>query len=255
MAMVSATSKKIRADQRLVELGLAATRSKAVALILAGEVLVGGKRVSKAGQTVPCDAQLTLKARDHPWVSRGGVKLFHALQHFHLSLTGRTVLDLGASHGGFTDVALHQEAAKVFAVDVGKGQLDAKLRNDPRVIVMDKTNARHLSADTFPCLVDVITCDASFISLKTLLPGPLSLLKPHGVLIALIKPQFEAGRRALGKGGVVRDPAVHKSVCEDITAWLEGQGMNVHGVVASPLVGSKGNREFLIAAEAPSRAA
>lgn len=254
MAMADAARKTVRADQRLVELGLAPTRSKAAALILAGEVLAGAKRVGKAGQAVAWDAQLTLKTRDHPWVSRGGVKLYHALQHFGLAFAGCTVLDIGASHGGFTEVALHQGAVKVFAVDVGKGQLDAKLRSDPRVIVMDKTNARYLSRETFPSLCDVITCDASFISLKTLLPQPLSLLKPGGVLIALIKPQFEAGRAAVGKGGVVRDTSVHRAVCNDITAWLEAHGLNVRGVEESPIVGSRGNREFLVAAEASPRA-
>jgi len=242
---------KIRADQRLVELALAATRSKAAAMILAGEVYAGEKRVLKAGQAVPADAKLSVKAKDHPWVSRGGVKLAHALSRFRLSLKGLVVLDIGASTGGFTDVALKGGAAKVYAVDVGKGQLAATLRNDPRVAVMDETNARYLGADKFPERVDAIVCDASFISLKTLLPGPLTLVKPGGLLIALIKPQFEAGKKALVKGGVVRDPEIHKAVCKDIRDWLAAQEMNVLGFTESPITGPKGNREFLVAARKP----
>jgi 23S rRNA (cytidine1920-2'-O)/16S rRNA (cytidine1409-2'-O)-methyltransferase len=243
--------KKIRADQRLVELGLAPTRSKAAAMILAGEVYAGEKRIAKAGQAVAADAALRVKAKDHPWVGRGGVKLAHGLKHFDLSLDGMIVLDIGASTGGFTDVALKHGAAKVYAVDVGKGQLDAGLRSNPRVVVMEETNARHLAPGNFPEAVDAIVCDASFISLATLLPGPLTLLKPGGLVIALIKPQFEAGRKAVAKGGVVREAAIQRQVCEGVRAFLTSQGLTVLGLTESPITGPKGNREFLIAARKP----
>lgn len=243
-------SEKLRADEALVRQGLAPSKSRAAAMILAGSVFRGEEKINKAGQYVSAGAVLRVKQKDHPWVSRGGMKLAHALDHFGISLEAKTVLDIGASTGGFTDVALKAGAAKVFAVDVGKGQLDWSLRNDDRVVVMEGVNARYLSADDISDPLDAIVCDASFISLKTLLFEPLKLLKPGGHLIALIKPQFEVGKGNVGKGGVVRDPALHKSVVKDISDWLGGlAGFSVIGVTKSPITGPKGNVEFLIAGQ------
>jgi len=241
---------KIRADEALVKAGLAPSRSRAQALILAGKVFSGDQPIRKAGQQIPEDTPLRLKEKDHPWVSRGGLKLAHALDHFHLSLAGMTVIDVGASTGGFTDVALKDGAVRVYAVDVGKGQLAWNLRNDDRVVVMEGVNARYLSENEIPEKVDAIVCDASFISLKTILPAPLALLKPGGVVIALIKPQFEVGKGKVGKGGVVRDPALHDATVKDIRDWLGAlDGVTVLGVTTSPITGPKGNVEFLIAAK------
>jgi len=239
---------KLRADEALVRQGLIPSRSRAQALIMAGSVYLKDQQIKKPGQSIAQDTPLRLKEKDHPWVSRGGVKLAHAIEHFNLSLEGKTVIDVGASTGGFSDVALKRGAKKVYAIDVGKGQLDWSLRNDPRVVVMEGVNARYLTAEDIPEPVDAIVCDASFISLKTILPAPLSLLKPGGVLIALIKPQFEVGKGRVGKGGVVRDPALHREVISDISAWLAGVGNNdILGVTESPITGPKGNIEFLIA--------
>src|SRR5690348_16812045 len=214
---------KRRADQLLVEQGLAESRAKAQALILAGLVSVAGRRIDKAGTPVAEDTELTVAGRDHPWVSRGGLKLVHALDHFTLDPAGLIALDIGASTGGFTDVLLARGAAKVYAVDVGRGQLAWKLRQDPRVVVHEGVNARYLSRAEIPESVDLIVCDASFIGLATLLPAPLALAGEHAALVALIKPQFEAGPEAVGKGGVVRDPAVHRAVCERVAAWVGAQ--------------------------------
>ncbi len=240
---------KVRADHLLVSQGLAESRSRAQALILAGQVYMGDRQVAKAGDLLPAEAVLTLKGRDHPWVSRGGLKLDHALQQFALSAQGKIVLDVGASTGGFTDVALAQGAAKVYAVDVGHGQLAWKLREDPRVVVLERTNARHLSRVEVPDPIDLIVCDASFIGLETVLPAALTLAAPAARLVALIKPQFEVGKGRVGKGGVVRDPALHAEVCERIRDWLEGQGWTVLGLIESPILGPEGNKEFLVAAE------
>ncbi|MFZ5608021.1 MAG: TlyA family RNA methyltransferase [Pseudomonadota bacterium] len=241
---------RIRADQRLVALGLAPSRARAQALILAGQVFLEDKRIAKAGEQVAADAPLRLKAEDHPWVSRGGLKLDHALRHFRWPVAGAVVLDIGASTGGFTDVVLAHGAAKVYAVDVGHGQLAWRLRQDDRVIVLERTNARALTTKLIPEPIDLIVCDASFISLKTVLPAALALAKPEARLIALIKPQFEVGKAMVGKGGVVRDPALHAAVCRDIEAWLAARpGWHVVGVTPSPVTGPQGNREFLIAAE------
>jgi 23S rRNA (cytidine1920-2'-O)/16S rRNA (cytidine1409-2'-O)-methyltransferase len=240
---------KARADQRLVELGLAESRAKAQALILAGKVFAGERRVEKAGQPVAEGAPLEVRGQDHPWVSRGGVKLNHALEIFALSPTGRTCLDVGASTGGFTDVLLAHGAARVHAVDVGHGQLAWKLRSDPRVVVHERVNARHLTADTIGEPVQALVCDASFIGLATLLPAPLALCAPGAWAVALIKPQFEAGPEAVGKGGVVRDPIVHANVCARIRDWWDARPCwRVLGIVESPITGPEGNREFLIAA-------
>ncbi len=240
-----------RADLLLVERGLAESRSRARALVMAGLVFTGERRVEKPGEALSRDAPLTVRGRDHPWVSRGGLKLAHALEHFGLTdaVRGATALDIGASTGGFTDVLLHHGARRVHAVDVGYGQLADRLRRDPRVVVHERTNARHLDRGTVPEAIDFIVCDASFISLRTVLPAALSLAADGAHLVALIKPQFEAGRAAVGKGGVVRDPAVHEAVIADVRDWLGRRaGWRVLGVAQSPVLGPKGNREFLIAA-------
>jgi 23S rRNA (cytidine1920-2'-O)/16S rRNA (cytidine1409-2'-O)-methyltransferase len=240
---------KKRLDQLLVDRGLAESRTRAQALIMAGNVLVGDKPVDKAGQTVAEDAAITLKGRDHPWVSRGGLKLAHALAHFALDVTGLVAMDVGSSTGGFTDVLLTHGAARVYAVDSGTNQLAWKLRTDPRVIVHEQTSARILTADHVPEPIGIIVCDASFISLPKVLERPLTFAGDGALLVALIKPQFEAGRADVGKGGVVRDPAVHARVCADVQRWLEGlPGWDVLGITESPITGPEGNVEFLIAA-------
>ena len=240
---------KKRLDQLLVDRGLAESRTRAQALIMAGNVLVGDKPVDKAGQTVAEDAPITLKGRDHPWVSRGGLKLAHALAHFALDVTGLVAMDVGGSTGGFTDVLLTHGAARVYAVDSGTNQLAWKLRTDPRVIVHEQTSARILTPEHIPEPVGIIVCDASFISLAKVLERPLTFAADGALLVALIKPQFEAGRADVGKGGVVRDPAVHARVCADVQSWLEGlPGWDVLGIAESPITGPEGNVEFLIAA-------
>lgn len=244
MSGVSATQ---RADQMLVELGLAESRTKAQALILAGLVHCGDRRIDKAGEPVAADAPLSVKGRAHPWVSRGGIKLAHALECFAIDPSGWIALDIGASTGGFTDVLLTRGARRVYAVDVGHGQLAWKLRQDPRVIVHERMNARHLSREQIPEPIDVIVCDASFIGLATVLAAPLALAGTRAALIALIKPQFEAGREHVGKRGVVRDRLVQAEVCDRAAAWLATQpGWRVIGVVESPVLGPEGNREFLL---------
>jgi len=240
---------KQRADVALVERGLVESRAKAQALIMAGKVFSNTKRVEKPGQPVSEDTPLEVKGQEHPWVSRGGMKLAHALAHFGLDPSGRVAVDVGASTGGFTDVLLHGGAAKVYAVDVGHGQLAWKLRSDDRVVVLEKTNARRLNATLIPEAPGAVVCDASFIGLSTVLPAALSLAAPGAWAVALIKPQFEAGPEKVGKGGVVRDPAVHEEVCARVQEWWAGlPGWTVLGVEASPILGPEGNREFLIAA-------
>jgi 23S rRNA (cytidine1920-2'-O)/16S rRNA (cytidine1409-2'-O)-methyltransferase len=239
-----------RADQLLVDRGLVESRTRAQALILAGKVFSGEQRIDKAGQSLASDTPLDVRGQDHPWSSRGGLKLDHALTHFNLSPQGRICLDVGASTGGFTDVLLTRGAAKVHAVDVGHGQLAWKLRSDPRVVVHEKTNARYLTRETITDPIDALVCDASFIGLATLLPAPLALCAPGAWAVTLIKPQFEAGPEAVGRKGVVRDPAVHLAVCERIEGWWAAQpGWRVLGITESPITGPEGNREFLIAAE------
>jgi len=240
---------KVRADQLVVDRGLAESRTKAAALILAGLLFSGEKRVAKPGDNLAADAPLELRGQDHPWVSRGGLKLAHGLAHFGFPVEGRICLDIGASTGGFTDVLLSHGAARVYAVDVGHGQLAWKLRMDPRVVVLEKTNARHLTRADVPEPVGAIVCDASFIGLETILPAALALAAPGAWLIALIKPQFEVGPARVGKGGVVRDPALHGEVCARIWDWLGRRpGWSVAGITESPITGPEGNREFLIGA-------
>ncbi|MCR9257210.1 MAG: TlyA family RNA methyltransferase [Alphaproteobacteria bacterium] len=242
---------KVRLDTLLVDRGLVESKTKAQALVMAGLVYSGEKRLDKPGAQIKEDTALDVRGQPHPWVSRGGLKLEKGLAAFGLDPSGLIAIDVGASTGGFTDVLLQGGAARVYAVDVGQGQLAWKLRQDPKVAVLEKTNARRLSADQVPEPVDLVVCDASFISLLTVLPAPLALLKPGGHLVALIKPQFEAGRDQVGKGGVVRDPEVHQAVCDKVRAWLVGEGWTVLGIAESPITGPEGNVEFLIGARKP----
>jgi 23S rRNA (cytidine1920-2'-O)/16S rRNA (cytidine1409-2'-O)-methyltransferase len=247
-------SQKRRLDTLLVERELAESRAKAQALVLAGAVWTGERRLDKPGTSFPDDVPLELRGRDHPWVSRGGVKLAHALDHFAIDPAGLVALDIGASTGGFSNVLLARGARRVYAVDVGHGQLAWKLRTDPRVVVLERVNARYLARSHVPEAPDLIVCDASFIGLETVLPAALALAGEAARLVALIKPQFEVGAARVGKGGVVRDPALHREVCERISAWLGAQsGWRVAGVIESPIRGPEGNVEFLIAARREAR--
>jgi 23S rRNA (cytidine1920-2'-O)/16S rRNA (cytidine1409-2'-O)-methyltransferase len=244
---------RTRADTLLVTLGLVESRTKAQALIMAGLVYAGTAQVKKAGDMLPEDAALSVKGQDHPWVSRGGVKLAHGLAHFGFDPAGRIALDVGASTGGFSDVLLTRGAERVYAVDIGHGQLAWKLRSDPRVVVLEKTNARHLTAAQIPEPITALVCDASFIGLQIVLPAAMRLCAPGAFAIALIKPQFEAGPEHVGKGGVVRDAAVHEAVCAKIVEWWSSlPGWRVCGVTQSPIKGPEGNIEFLIGAEKES---
>jgi len=240
-----------RADVLLVELGLAPTRSRAQALIKAGHVFAGDSLVTKAGLDVPYDAELRVEGTDCEWVSRGGLKLAHAIEHFKLNPTGLIALDVGASTGGFTDVLLHHGAQKVYAVDVGHEQLAEKLRQDERVISLEGVNARHLTEDNVPELVNIVVCDASFISLTLVLPACLARAAKGAWCVALIKPQFEAGKENVGKNGVVKDTSLHSEICARIENWFSAQGWNVLGITDSPIQGPSGNHEFLIAARLP----
>ena len=237
---------KTRLDQLLVERGLAESRTRAQSLIMAGHVSVAGKKIEKAGQQVASDAEIDVTGKDHPWVSRGGIKLAHALSEFAIDLTGMTAMDVGSSTGGFTDVLLSKGAVRVYAVDSGTNQLAWKLRNDDRVIVHEQTSARILTAAHIPEMVQIIVCDASFIGLAKVLETPLSFASGGAQLIALIKPQFEAGRGEIGKGGVVRDAGIHDRVCGEVRDWLENIGWDVLGLTTSPITGPQGNVEFLI---------
>ncbi|MXP41091.1 TlyA family rRNA (cytidine-2'-O)-methyltransferase [Altererythrobacter soli] len=239
---------KQRIDQLLVSRGLAESRARAQALIMAGLVFVGDRKVDKSGQQVAEDAELVVKGRDHPWVSRGGVKLAHAIDHFALEPAGAVAMDIGSSTGGFTDVLLQRGAEHVFAVDSGTNQLAWKLRQDPRVTVLEQTSARILTREQIDRPCNWVVCDASFISLAKVLERPLELAALDCRLVALIKPQFEVGREEVGKGGVVRDSVLHVRVCGEVRAWLEGAGWIVDGIVESPITGPEGNVEFLITA-------
>ncbi len=244
---------KQRLDTLLVEKGFAETRTRAQSLILAGKVFAGEQRLDKPGHAIDVETPLTVRGEDHPWVSRGGIKLAHALEHFRIDAADRVCLDVGSSTGGFTDVLLQAGAAKVYAVDVGRGQLDWKLRNDSRVVVLEGTNARYLTREQIPDAPSLIVCDASFIGLETVLPAALALAAPGCLLVALIKPQFEVGKARVGKGGVVRDPKLHREVCDRIADWLQREmGWTVRGIAESPIRGPAGNTEFLIVARAPN---
>ena len=242
---------KQRADQMLVDRGLVESRTRAQALIMAGLVFAGTRKVDKPGQTLADDVVLDVRGRDHPWVSRGGIKLAHGLAHFGWGVDGAVAIDVGSSTGGFTDVMLTGGATRVYAVDSGTNQLAWKLRQDARVVVLEQTSARILTAAHIPEPVDLIVCDASFIGLAKVLDRPMTFARPGARLLALIKPQFEAGRGEVGKGGVVRDAAVHARVCGEVVAWLTGAGWSVLGVVESPITGPEGNVEFLVAAVLP----
>ncbi|MHA6318137.1 TlyA family RNA methyltransferase [Altererythrobacter sp. CAU 1778] len=237
---------KTRVDQLLVERGLAESSSRAQALVMAGLVFSADTKLAKPGQALPADAPIEVRGRDHPWVSRGGIKLAHAIEHFALDPTGAVAMDIGSSTGGFTDVLLQGGASHVFAVDSGTNQLAWSLRQDERVTVLEQTSARILTPDHIDRACDWVVCDASFIGLAKVLEVPLSLAAPKCRLVALIKPQFEVGREEVGKGGVVRDPALHARVCEEVRGWLTDIGWEVEGVVESPITGPQGNVEFLI---------
>lgn len=240
---------KKRLDQLLVDRGLAESRSRAQALIMAGLVYSGERKLDKPGMPLRDDAGVEVRGQEHPWVSRGGLKLVKGLDAFTIDPAGMVAIDVGASTGGFTDVLLSRGAARVYAVDVGHGQLAWKLRTDERVVVLERTNARHLTTDQIPEPADIVVCDASFIGLEVVLPAALALTKPQAWLVALIKPQFEVGKGRVGKGGVVREPELHAEVCDRIRTWLDGlSGWRVLGIVESPIRGPEGNIEFLIAA-------
>lgn len=245
--------KKERLDVLVHSRGLAPSREKAQAMIIAGLVLSGDQRLTKPGVKILSDAELRVKGKAHPYVSRGGLKLAAAFDHFApLMQTGFKAIDVGASTGGFTDVMLRHGATRVYAVDVGHGQLDWGLRTDDRVVVMEKTNARHLTPEDILDVIDMVVCDASFISLKKVLPASMEIARSGAVLAALIKPQFEVGRGDVGKGGVVRDPALHQAVQDDISAWLsDDMNWQVRGIVPSPITGPEGNKEFIIVADKP----
>jgi 23S rRNA (cytidine1920-2'-O)/16S rRNA (cytidine1409-2'-O)-methyltransferase len=246
---------KTRLDVALVERGLAETRAAAQRMGMAGLGFSGERRLDKPGHAVAPDAALEVRGQPHPYVSRGGLKLEKALDHFAIPVAGRTALDVGASTGGFTDCLLQRGAAKVYAIDVGTNQLAWKLRTDPRVISMEKTNIRDVTRAEVPEPIELIVCDASFIGLRTALPAALSLAAPGAHLVALIKPQFEVGKGRVGKGGIVRDAALHAEVSTTISDWLAAQpGWRVLGVTDSPIEGAEGNKEFLIAAILSSRA-
>ena len=239
-------AKRIRLDALVIERGLAASRERARALILAGQVSVDGQVVSKAGAPVAADARVELATPDHPYVGRGGIKLAHALDAFGIDPTGRRALDIGASTGGFTDVLLQRGAASVIALDVGHGQLDWRLRHDPRVLVREGVNARSLTRHDVPHQVDVVTIDVAFISLSRILPALPSFLAPHADIVALVKPQFEAGREEVGKKGLVTDPAVHDAVIARVTAAAAATGLPRKGMTPSPITGATGNQEFFL---------
>ena len=239
---------KTRLDVALVERGLAETRAAAQRLVMAGLVFSGERRLDKAGQSIGVDTALEVRGQPHPFVSRGGLKLAKALDHFTIPVQGRIALDVGSSTGGFTDCLLQRGVAKVYAVDVGINQLAWKLRSDPRVVSMEKTNIRNVTRAQIPEPMGLIVCDTSFIGLRTALPAALALAAPGAHLVALIKPQFEVGKGRVGKGGIVREPELHHEVCDTIATWLAGQsGWRVLGVTESPITGAEGNKEFLIA--------
>ena len=238
--------KKERIDKLLLERGIVTSREKAKALIMAGQVIVNDKRVDKAGEMVPSEADIRIKGDQLPFVSRGGLKLEHAINHFNINLTGKTAVDVGASTGGFTDCLLQRGISKVYAVDVGYGQMDLKVKNDARVVPIERTNIRDMNRDNIPEEVDIAVIDVSFISLIKVLPHVIPLLKEKGEIVALIKPQFEVGKGEVGKGGIVRDDKKVEKVLDDVTRFSEESGLEVAGLTPSPILGAKGNREFLI---------
>ncbi|HUS08009.1 MAG TPA: TlyA family RNA methyltransferase [Bryobacteraceae bacterium] len=238
---------KQRIDQLLVERGLAGTRHKAHALILAGSVIVNGQKAAKPGQTVAADSAIELTAK-LPYVSRGGLKLAAALHHFGIAPDGKVCLDIGSSTGGFTDCLLQHGALRVYAFDVGSGQLDWTLRNDPRVIVREQFNARNLKPEDVPERCAIAVCDVSFISVTIILPALPPLLDEQAQMVILVKPQFEVGRQDVGRGGIVRDPALHAAVCDKVRLAVESLGFRAQ-LLESPILGAEGNREFLLYAD------
>lgn len=248
--MIADKPARKRIDQLLVERGEAESRTRAQALVMAGLVFAGqpGKlqKIVKSGQQMDSDSVIEVRGRDHPWVGRGGMKLDHAIREFGLDATGAVAMDIGSSTGGFTEVLLHHGAEHVFAIDVGTNQLAWKLRQDPRITVLEQTNARALSPELVNQPCDWVVCDASFIGLAKVLEVPLRLAAENARVVALIKPQFEVAKGEVGKGGIVRDPALHRRVCDDVTAWLEAKGWRVGGLIESPITGTEGNIEFLV---------
>ena len=243
----------LRLDDLLVLRGMANTKTQAKAYIMAGLVFHDSKRLDKPGHKVKEDIQISLREQPHPWVSRGGIKLAHAIDHFQLSINQKVCMDIGSSTGGFTDVLLSKGARRVYAVDSGTGQLDWRLRNTEKVVTLEKTNARPLTPQQIPEAIEIITCDASFISLTTILPTPLTFAENKAYLIALIKPQFETSREYISKGGVVRNPALHDSACKKIRDWITIETpWTPLGIEPSPITGPKGNRECLILAQLQS---
>ena len=249
MTKLAKSSKKKRVDHLLVERDLAESRTRAQALVMAGLVFSGEEKIAKPGQQIAEDAPLEVRGRDHPWVSRGGIKLAHAIEHFGLDPAGAVAMDIGSSTGGFTDVLLTHGAEHVFAVDSGTNQLAWKLRQDERVTVLEQTSARILTRDHITRDCNWVVCDASFISLSKVLEVPLALAARECRLVALIKPQFEVAREEVGKGGVVRDAALHSRVCDEVSQWLQGLGWDIEGIVESPITGPQGNVEFLVSAK------
>ena len=236
----------VRLDRLLVMRGLADSREKGQALILAGQVLVNGQKVDKAGEQVSEDSDIRILGEQMPYVSRGGLKLEAALKEFRINVDGLTALDIGASTGGFTDCLLQHGAAKAYAVDVGYGQMAWKLRQDPRVVVIERVNVRDMAQELIPDKVDIVVIDVSFISLEKVIPSVVRFLKPFAALVALIKPQFEAGREQVGKGGIVRDETAREGAKQRIAAFVAEQGFNVKGAIPSPITGQDGNVEFLL---------
>jgi 23S rRNA (cytidine1920-2'-O)/16S rRNA (cytidine1409-2'-O)-methyltransferase len=243
---------KQRLDKLIVDRGLAPSCEKAQALIMAGQVVVGDHTVDKSGQQVPVDAEIRIKGVVQPYVSRGGLKLRKALSEFCLDVTGMVAIDVGASTGGFTDCLLQAGVEKVYAVDVGYGQLAWKLQQDPRVVSLERTNIRKLLPEQLDVVPDLAVIDASFISLARVLPATVNLVKPGGRIIALIKPQFEVAKSEVGKGGIIRDPAAHEKVIESVSRTAQEMGMKVGGFCESPITGADGNREFLILLDVPN---
>jgi len=249
----STMAERQRLDKLMVERGLTQTCGKAQALIMAGQVVVGDHTVDKAGRQVACDAAIRIKGDPLPYVSRGGLKLKKALDEFGVDVTGLVAIDVGASTGGFSDCLLQAGAQKIFAVDVGYGQLAWKLQQDPRVVRMEKTNIRHLLPEQLDAVPDLAVIDASFIPLAKVLPATVNLVKPGGRIIALIKPQFEVSKGEIGKGGIVRDPAAHERVIEEVGQSAREMGLTVSGLCESPITGADGNREFLILLNVPEK--
>ena len=243
---------KDRIDKLLVDRGLVATRERAQRVVMAGLVFAGGARVDKPGARIGDDVALEVRGEEHPYVSRGGVKLARALDLLALDVAGRIALDVGASTGGFTDCLLQRGAARVYAVDVGYGQLAWKLREDPRVVSLERTNVRTLARDAFPDGLDLAVVDAAFISLRLVLPAVVPLVRPRAPIIALVKPQFEVGKGSVGKGGVVRDPAQHARVLDELQQFASTSGLTIDAVLTSPILGPAGNREFFLAVRTPA---